>query len=230
MARRSRPAPARAIAWSSSAWRSRATTWVETGSRSRPRPARTRSSNSGDVAAYVPTAPEIAPTDDLRERALQALDVARRLHREARELDAERRGLGVDAVRAADADGVHVLARALAQRRDELARAGEDDLAGGAQLQAGRGVEDVARRQAEVDPAAGVAGGLAEDVDERRDVVVGRPLALVDGLDGERRRADRVELLRRTGPSIASQAATSTRRHASMRASSVQRAPISGRV
>jgi hypothetical protein len=32
------------------------------------------------------------------------------------------------------------------------------------------------------------------------------------------------------GPSMTSQAATSTRRHASMRAASVQRAPISGRV
>ena len=47
---------------SSSAWRSRGTTWVETGSRARPSRASTRSSNSGEVAEYVPTAPESAPT------------------------------------------------------------------------------------------------------------------------------------------------------------------------
>ena len=47
---------------SSSAWRSRGTTWVETGSRASPSRASTRSSNSGEVAEYVPTAPEIAPT------------------------------------------------------------------------------------------------------------------------------------------------------------------------
>ena len=70
---------------------------------------------------------------DLVEGALQPRDVARRLHREARELDAERRRLGVHAVRATDADGVHVLARASSrEHRDELARPGQDDLAGGA--------------------------------------------------------------------------------------------------
>ncbi len=101
----------------------------------------------------------------------------------------------MDAVGAADADGADVFAGALAEHLDELARAGQDDLAGRAQLEACRRVEDVARRQAEVDPAAGVSGRLAQDVDERRDVVVGRALALVDGLDGERRRSDGVELL-----------------------------------
>ena len=54
-----------------------------------------------------------------------------------------------------------------------LARAGDDDLAGGADLERERGVEHVGRRQAEVDPAAGRAGARAEHVDERRDVVVG---------------------------------------------------------
>jgi len=81
------------------------------------------------------------------------------------------------AVRAPDADRVDVLASALAQRRDELARAREHDLAGGAQLQRERRVEHVARGQAEVDPAPRVARRLAQDVDERRDVVVGHPLA-----------------------------------------------------
>ena len=49
----------------------------------------------------------------LRERALEPLDVAMRLEREAGELEAERRRLGVDAVRAPDAERRGVLARAL---------------------------------------------------------------------------------------------------------------------
>ena len=51
VAKRSRPAPARAIADSSSAWRSRGTTWVETSSRARPRRFSTASSISGPFAA-----------------------------------------------------------------------------------------------------------------------------------------------------------------------------------
>ena len=62
VANRSIPAPATAIVLSSSAWRSRGTTWVDTGSRSSPSLRSTRSSKSGEVAEYVPTAPEIAPT------------------------------------------------------------------------------------------------------------------------------------------------------------------------
>jgi hypothetical protein len=41
----------------------------------------------------------------------------------------------VHAVRAPDADGVDVLARALGQRVGVLARAAQDDLTGGADLQ-----------------------------------------------------------------------------------------------
>ena len=51
VAKRSSPAPASAIAPSSSAWRSRGTTCVDTGSRARRRRASTRASNSGLVAA-----------------------------------------------------------------------------------------------------------------------------------------------------------------------------------
>ena len=135
------------------------------------------------------------PTDTCSNARSSRDDVARRLHRVARELDAERRRLGVDAVRAADADRVHMLARALGQRLDQRSRPGEHDPAGRLQLQARRGVEHVRRRQAEVDPAPRVTRRRAQHVDERGDVVVGRALALVDGLDGERRAADRVELV-----------------------------------
>ena len=45
-----------------------------------------------------------------------------------------------------------------------------------------------------MDPAPRVARRLAQNIDERRDVVVGHPLALVNRFDGERGRADRVQL------------------------------------
>src|SRR4051794_29590779 len=45
-----------------------------------------------------------------------------------------------------------------------------------------------------MDPAPGRPRARAEYVDERGDVVVGDPLALLDGLDGERRGADRLEV------------------------------------
>ena len=77
-----------------------------------------------------------------------------------------------------------------------------------------------------MDPAPAVARRGAEHVDERGDVVVGDLLALLDGLDGERRGADRLEILGAVGPSISSHAATSTLRQASIRASSVQTAPM----
>ena len=238
VAKRSSPAPASAIACSSSAWRSRATTCVETGSRSSPIASSTRDSNSGDVAEYVPTAPRDRADRRLRERALQALGVAVRLEREAGELDPERRRLGVHAVRAPDAQRLAVLARPRGERRDERARARHDDLAGALELQRQRRVEHVARRQPVVDPAPGRPGRSRQHVDEGGHVVVGRPLALVDRLDRERRGADRVEI-RAVGPSIAS--ADLDVAPADMRASSVHgaassgrrrgiRAPISGRV
>src|SRR3954452_6565659 len=130
----------------------------------------------------------------LCERLAQPLRVALGLEREPGELDAERRRLGLHAVGAPDAHRLDVLARALGQRADELLGAGDDDLAGGADLERQRGVEHVGRRQPEVDPAARRAGALAEHVDERGDVVVGDALALLDGLDGERRAADRLEV------------------------------------
>src|SRR4051794_9481493 len=132
----------------------------------------------------------------LRERLAQPLRVALGLEREARELDAERRRLGLHAVRAPDAHRLDVLAGALGERTDELLGAGDDDLARRADLQRERGVEDVGRRQAEVDPAPGRPGARGQHVDERGDVVVGHPLALLDRLHGERRGADRLEVLR----------------------------------
>ena len=123
-----------------------------------------------------------------------------------------------------------MLARAVAQRRGEPRARRRHDLARRAQLKR----ERVSRTSEEVRPKwiqrpAGPADSR-EDVDEGGDVVVGDPLALAHGLDGEGRGADRVEVLGAAARSSSSAAATSTRRHASMRAWSVHSSPSSGRV
>ncbi len=88
-------------------------------------------------------------------------------------------------MRAPDADGVAVLERPLDQDVAVGDRAGHDDLAGGPDLRRQRGVEHVGGRQAVVDPAALRPDRRRDDVDECRDVVVGRPLPRLDLLDRE---------------------------------------------
>jgi hypothetical protein len=132
----------------------------------------------------------------LGEGALEPIRVAVGLHREPGELDPERRRLGVDPVRAPDAQRVAVLARALDQSGGQLARSGDDDLARAPQLQRERGDEPAGGRQPEGDPASRRAGGRREHIDERGDVVVGDTLALAYRVDREGSAADRVELLR----------------------------------
>ena len=166
----------------------------------------------GDRLALQPEAPEHArlelwaggrvgadragdPADrHLREGALQAQGVAVRLERQARQLHAERRRLGVHPVRAPHAQRLHVLARARRQRLRERAGARHDRFARRLQLQRERRVEDVRGGQSEVDPAPRLAGGGGEHVDERSHVVVGRALALVDRRHSERRPADRLQV------------------------------------
>ena len=94
---------------SSSAWRSRAITWVESGSGSRPSRSQAMRSTSGSSAAVgADGARELADAIRL-ERAHEPRAVAVELEGPAGELPAERRRLGVDAVRAADADRAAVL-------------------------------------------------------------------------------------------------------------------------
>ena len=228
-AKRSSPAPASAIALSSSAWRSRGTTWVETGSAA-------SSSRSSTRCLVVRAERRVGadgagdrPGRGLGEGTLQTLGVAVRLHREAGELEAERGRLGVDAVGAAHAQRARVLARPLGQRGGQLARARHDHLARAPELERERRVEHVGRGEAEVDPAAGRPGRRGQHVDECRHVVIGDRLALLDRLDREGGAPDRPQLVGE-GPSSASAAATSTSRQAVMRASSVQMAPSCGRV
>ena len=173
VASRSSPAPASAIACSSCGVTVARDDLGRDGSAASPSRASTRASKSGSVAEYVPTAPDSAPTDAWAKASCEPLGVALGLEREAGELDAERRRLGLHAVRAPDADGLDVLARALGERRDEPARAGDDDLARRADLQRERGVEHVGRGQAEVDPAPGRSRARAQHVHEGGDVVVG---------------------------------------------------------
>ena len=73
-------------------------------------------SSSGSVAAYVPTAPESLPTRIPSSARATRCAVAVELERPAGELEAERRRLRVDAVRAA-----HL------QRRSVLLGARDDD-------------------------------------------------------------------------------------------------------
>ena len=87
-----------------------------------------------------------------------------------------------------------------------------------------------------MDPAPGLADRRGEHVHEGGHVVLGDELALVHLRDREGGAADRLQLRRRSGrrlragPGSSSQAASSTSRQASMRASSVHSAPSSGRV
>ena len=113
---------------SSSAWRSRAITCVESGSGSRPSRSQAMRSTSGSSAAYVPTVPESWPTRFASSARASRVAVAVELERPAGELPAERRRLGVDAVRAADADRAAVLLGAAHDGVERAVEPGEDQL------------------------------------------------------------------------------------------------------
>src|SRR5271154_3234775 len=130
----------------------------------------------------------------LSKGALQARGVAIGLEGEARELDPERGRLGVNAMCSSDGQRLGVFAGSCGERRHPCVGARDYHLAGRAQLQRQGGIEHVRRGESEMDPAAGLARGGGEHVDERGHVVVGHELALVYGLDGEARTADRPQL------------------------------------
>ena len=91
---------------------------------------------------------------DRRPGAAHALDVAAELGVPQRQLQAERHRLGVDAVGAADHRRRPVLdARGRARRRTSAVEVRQNHVAGLAHLQRLRGVDDVRRGHAEVQPA-----------------------------------------------------------------------------
>ena len=159
---------------SSSACRSRAITCVESGP-ARARAARRRSAPPpGSSAAYVPTVPESCPTRFDSSACARRVAVAVELEGPAGELPAERRRLGVDPVRAADADRVTMLLGARDDQPERAVDPGEDEPARILDLQRERRVDDVGGGQPVVHPAALGAELLGDGVDERREVVVGR--------------------------------------------------------
>ena len=133
----------------------------------------------------MPTAPEIAPTAACANAPLEPPALRWASKAKPGQLDPERGGLGVDAVGAAGAQRVDVLAGLGRERLHQPARVGQDELADALDLQRQPGVEHVARGQAVVDPAPGGPGRRGQHVDEGGGVVVGDLLALVDRLDGE---------------------------------------------
>ena len=88
----------------------------------------------------------------------------------------------------------YVLTRACGDCLHQAPGIRQHQLADALELQRQPGVEHVARGQPVMNPAPGRSGRLRQHVDERGDVVVGHLLALVDRVDRERGRADRVEL------------------------------------
>src|SRR5581483_5961734 len=86
------------------------------------------------------------------ERTGEARPVAIKLERPPRELPAERRRLGVDAVGPADANRVPVLFGPLNHGRNRAVEPLEEELAAVLDLQRKSSVDDVRRREAVVDP------------------------------------------------------------------------------
>ena len=93
------------------------------------------------------------------------------------------RGFGVDAVAAADGQGVFVLDRAGLQRRHHGVDVGQQQVGGLGQLHRQGGVQHVGTGHALVHEAAVRTDGLGQPGQEGDDVVAGFPLDRVDPLD-----------------------------------------------
>ena len=170
------------------AWRSRGMTCVETGSARQAELVRDMLLDARiDVGEGADGAGDGAG-GDLGARGDEALAAARELGIGLRQLEAEGGRLGVDAVAAADRDGVLVLEGAALQRGQQRVDVGEQDVGGARQLDAEAGVEHVGRGHALVDEARVGADELGEMGQEGDDVVLGLALDLVDA---RRRRTSR---------------------------------------
>ena len=167
------------------------------------------------------------------ERARDAGAIALERERPAGELEPERRRLGVDAVRAAHLHRVTVLLGPRDDGGERGSTPSSTSAPASPDLQRERGVDDVRRGEAVVEPAPLLAELLRDRVDERGDVVVRPRLDLRHPLGGrrDRPRADRVDRLRGTTPVSAhpSSAASSTSSHRASFASSDQIVDMAGR-
>ena len=183
-------APVIASADSSSAWRSRWITCDATGAGSRPSRAQTSRFDRGRRCANVPTAPESLPTRRPSRARAHALDdraAARRTRAPAsgRRSSARRgrRGCGRSS---ASADARTRASRTASASAVEVL---EDDVARLAHLQRLRGVDDVRRGQAEVQPARRRPDLLGDRGRERDHVVLGGLLRSLRCARCRRRRA-----------------------------------------
>ena len=109
--------------------------------------------------------------------------VAIDLERPEGDLGAERGRLGVNAVGAADHHGVAVLPGEAHHGGQQLRRCLDQEIGGVAQRPAQRGVDDIGRGEAVVDPRRRwCTDRRLDDIDEGSDVVIGDRFAIEHGL------------------------------------------------
>ena len=167
------------------------------------------------------------------DRALHTCTVTVEPERPARELQPERRGLGMDAVRAPHAQRLPVLLGAADDRLERAVEPLEHDRACVLHGERECGVQHVGRRQPEVEPTAVRAERLADGVDECRYVVVRLPLELGDPCSRRRPRRERIRSMASAGTTPTalqpSSAASSTSSIRASLASSDQISVMAGR-
>jgi hypothetical protein len=131
--------------------------WVEAGAGSSPRRLQAISSRRGSV-----------------ERPVQARAVAIELEGPDAELETEAGRLGVDAVRAADADGAPVLAGAADDSSERAVEPFQNQSSRATDLKRQRRIDDVRGGEPVVEPASFRPELLADRVDEGSGVVMER--------------------------------------------------------
>ena len=133
----------------------------------------------------MPTAPEIAQVAISFARRDQPLPGAGELGVGLRELEPERRRLGMDAVRAADRRRQLVLEGAALERGEQRVDVGDQQIGGARELHVEAGVEHVGRGHALMHEARLRPDDLGEMGEEGDDVVLDLALDRVDARDVE---------------------------------------------
>ena len=187
VAQRSMLAPTRASAPMNSACRSRWITWVAIGAGRRPSFWQTNASIRGDRWALVPTAPGELAHGNRLSRGFEPLQCAAKFVVHQRQLQAEGRRFGMDAVAAANHRSELVLLRSggngLAQDLYVL----DEHASRLHHLHGKGGINHIAAGQAVVQPPAGGRADVFGDVrGEGDDVVIERALELFAPLQAER--------------------------------------------